>query len=195
MPSLFEIGPVVLEKKIFQILKFVNVFLQYHYLPLEKGWGLHLNNLESPSAKNALFPIWLKLAQQFWRIRWKCEEFTTTMTTTTDNGQILIRKAHLSLRLRWAKNETFNWEFNGTLCTWAKIPAEQHWNKILFQNWQRHARGGIYLFLASHVPLESKLIFMFQPKGINHTSKTQQNGLQEELGAYLPVFLCNFFTT
>ena len=33
------------------------------------------------------------------------KKFTTTMTTTTttDNRQILIRKAHLSLRLRWGK--------------------------------------------------------------------------------------------
>ena len=42
-------------------------------------------------------------------IRWKCEKFTTTTTTTTtDNGQILIRKANLSLRLRWAKNQSFD---------------------------------------------------------------------------------------
>ena len=36
----------------------------------------------------------------------KMKKFTTTPTTTmmTDNGQILIRKTHLSLRLRWAKN-------------------------------------------------------------------------------------------
>ena len=78
-----------------------------NYLPLAKGGGLHLNKLESPSPKDALCQVWLKLAQWFWRRRWKCEKFTTsttTTTTTTDNGQILIRKAHLSLRLRWAKN-------------------------------------------------------------------------------------------
>ena len=64
---------------------------------------LHLNKLEFPSPKDAFCQVWLKLAQWFWRRRWKCENVPTT-TTTTDNGHILIRKAHLSLRLRSAKN-------------------------------------------------------------------------------------------
>ena len=48
MLSLFEINPVVPEKK---ILKFIfNIILLFrHYLPLEKGMALHLNKLESPS--------------------------------------------------------------------------------------------------------------------------------------------------
>ena len=75
-----------------------------NYLPLEKGWTLHMNKLESPSPKNVLCQVWLKLAQWFWRRIWKCEMFmtttTTTTTTTTDNGQILIRK-----KLTWA----FGW--------------------------------------------------------------------------------------
>ena len=132
MSSLVEIGPVVLEKKMIMwkvykqtdrrtddgrlvirkahsgskedFLNFVIVFSQFHnYLPLEKGSTLYLNKLETPSPKDALCQVWLKLAHWFWR-RWKCEKFTTTTTTTTtDNGLILIRKAHLSLRLRWAK--------------------------------------------------------------------------------------------
>ena len=53
MPSLVEIGSVVLEKKIF--LNFIIVFsLFQNYLPLEKGGALHLNKLESPSHKDAL---------------------------------------------------------------------------------------------------------------------------------------------
>lgn len=40
------------------------------------------------------------------RSRWKYERFTTT-TTTTENGQILIRKAVLSIRLRWTKRYTY----------------------------------------------------------------------------------------
>ena len=91
-----------------RFFNFVNVFSLFrNYLPLEKGGALHLNKLESPLPKDALCQVWLKLAQRFWRRRWKCEKFTTT-TTTTDNGQILIRKAHLSLRLRWAKKDTEN---------------------------------------------------------------------------------------
>ena len=66
MPSSVEIGPMVLEKKIF--LNLVNVFqLICYYLPLEKGRALLLNKLESPSPKDALCQVWLKLAQWFWK--------------------------------------------------------------------------------------------------------------------------------
>ena len=82
---------------------FVNVFLLFrNYLPFDKGGALHLNKLESPSLKDALCQVWLKLVHWFWRIRWKCEKFRTTILTT-DNWQILIRKAHLSLWLRLAE--------------------------------------------------------------------------------------------
>ena len=47
----------------------VNVFSLFgYYLPLEKGWALHLKKLESPSPKDPLFQVWLKLAQWFGRI-------------------------------------------------------------------------------------------------------------------------------
>ena len=63
-----------------RFLNVVNVFSLFHnYLPLEKGWAFHLNKLESPSHKDALCQIWLKLAQWFWR-RWKCEKFTDRQT-------------------------------------------------------------------------------------------------------------------
>ena len=52
MPSLVEIGPVVLEKN---ILKFVNVFSQFcNYFSLEKGGSCHLFKLERLSPKDAL---------------------------------------------------------------------------------------------------------------------------------------------
>ena len=90
-----------------RFLNFVNVFSLFcNYLPLEMGGALHMNKIESLLSKDVLCHVWLKLAQWFWRRRWKCEKFTTTtttMTTTTDNWQILIRKVHLSLRPRWAK--------------------------------------------------------------------------------------------
>ena len=38
-----------------------------NYLPLETDSALHLNTLESPSPKDALCQVWLKLAQWFWR--------------------------------------------------------------------------------------------------------------------------------
>ena len=61
MPSLYEIGQVVLEKKIF--LNFVNVYLLFrNYLPFEMGMALHLNKFKSPLHKDALCQVWLKLA-------------------------------------------------------------------------------------------------------------------------------------
>ena len=101
-----------------RFLNLLNVFLLFrNYLPLKKGGALHLNKLESPSPKDALCQVWLKLAVWFWRRRWKCEKFTTTTTTTTtDNGQILIRKAHLSLRLRWVNKKMQNvWHGNSNM--------------------------------------------------------------------------------
>ena len=51
-----------------EFFNFVNAFsLFYNYLPLEKGGALHLNKIESPSLKDALWQVWLKLAQWFWR--------------------------------------------------------------------------------------------------------------------------------
>ena len=83
MLSLVEIGPVVLEKKIFQIS---SMYFRYFVILLEKGGALHLKKLEFPSPKDAVCQFWLKLVQWFLRrLRWKCEEFTTmTMITMTD---------------------------------------------------------------------------------------------------------------
>ena len=52
-----------------------------NYLPLEKGVALHLYKLESPSPKEALCQVWLKLVEWLWRRRWKCEKFTDGRTT------------------------------------------------------------------------------------------------------------------
>ena len=51
-----------------RFLNFVNVFLLFHnymYLPLKKDVALQLNKLESPLHKDALWKVWLKLAQWF----------------------------------------------------------------------------------------------------------------------------------
>ena len=53
-----------------RFLNFVNVFSPFcNYLPLKKSRVLHLNKFESPSSKDALCKVWLKLAQWFWRRR------------------------------------------------------------------------------------------------------------------------------
>ena len=65
VPRLVEICPVVLEEKILKFRKCV-FSLFHNYLPLEKGGALHLNKPQSPSPKDALCQVWLKLAQWFW---------------------------------------------------------------------------------------------------------------------------------
>ena len=90
-----------LAKWLWKRIFFVNFIYMYvfslfrNYLPLENSGVLQLNKFESRSPKDALCQVWLKLVQWFLR-RWKCENFMitttkTTITTTINNGQILIR--------------------------------------------------------------------------------------------------------
>ena len=101
VPSLFENGGFFLEED-FKSCQCNLAILQLS--PLGKGRALYLNKLESPSPRDTLWQVWLKLAQWFWRRRWKCEKFTDRRTDgQTDDGRQVIRKAHLSFQLRWAK--------------------------------------------------------------------------------------------
>ena len=110
MPSLDEIGLVVLEEKIFKILILSYYLAHPPSHPHGKGQGPSLSKLESPSPKDHLCKVWLKLTQGLWRRKQKCEKYSTTTSTlmmTTDNWQILIRKAQTWLR--WAKNSLWYW--------------------------------------------------------------------------------------
>jgi hypothetical protein len=84
---------------------FLKFSVYFYYLPLEKGYPLLLNKLESPSPKDDLCQVWLKLVQWFWRRSRKCKSLQTDRQT--DTAQWAIRKAHLSFQLRfqlrWAK--------------------------------------------------------------------------------------------
>ena len=65
--DLIEIGLVVLEKN---ILRFHQWFFTISKLsPLRKRWALHLNYFKSPSPKDALCQVWLKLVKWFLRRR------------------------------------------------------------------------------------------------------------------------------
>ena len=68
VPSLVEIGSVVLEKKIFKFCQCISAISLSSPLD-KKGVTLHLNKLEFPSPKDASHQVWLKLAQRFWRRR------------------------------------------------------------------------------------------------------------------------------
>ena len=52
-----EIGPMILEKKIFKKGFFKVFSLFRNYLPMAKGGAIHLNKLESSSPNDALFEI------------------------------------------------------------------------------------------------------------------------------------------
>ena len=68
VPSLVEIMAQWFWRRRFYT--FINAFSEFpNYLPLEKDKALLLNKLESPSPKDALCQVWLKLAQWFWRRR------------------------------------------------------------------------------------------------------------------------------
>ena len=55
-----------------RFFNFINEFFAIcNYLPLEKGGALHLNKTESPSPKDALCQVLLKLAQ--WFLRRSCK--------------------------------------------------------------------------------------------------------------------------
>jgi hypothetical protein len=62
-----------------------------------EGWS---PSFETPSPKNDLCQVWLKLAQWFWRRRRKCKNLQTDART---DRKPAIRIAHLSFQLRWAK--------------------------------------------------------------------------------------------
>jgi hypothetical protein len=65
-----------------RFLKIFNVFLLFrYYLSLERGYPLPFNKLESPSSKDDLCQVWLKLVQWFWRRSRKCESLQTYRQT------------------------------------------------------------------------------------------------------------------
>ena len=77
-----------------RFLKFVNIFSLFpYYLPLEKGVALHLNKLKSPSPKDALCQVWLKLALWFLRRSQKYEKFTDRWTDRRTDRQTDDRRS------------------------------------------------------------------------------------------------------
>ena len=107
-----------------RFLYFVNVFLLFrNYLPLEKGVALHLKKPESPLPKDALCQIWLKVAQWFWKRKWKTEKFMTTsafgsgelkamiISNYERNWMVLICKNFISFYPRFSFMKLRQWIF------------------------------------------------------------------------------------
>ena len=79
-------------------------FLQFrNYLPLEKGGALYLNKLESPSPKDVLCQFDPEVLEKKMKM-WKLYDSSDAKDDNDNGKQINFdQKAHLSLRLRWAK--------------------------------------------------------------------------------------------
>jgi hypothetical protein len=91
IPSLIEIGLLVLEKKIFKNLQCIFTLLLLS--PLREEQSPSYKQFKIPSPKDDLRQVWLKLAQWFWRRSRKSKSLQT-------DGLRAIRKAHLSFQLR-----------------------------------------------------------------------------------------------
>ena len=64
------------------------IFAISNYLPLEKVGALHLNKVESPSLKDSLCKVWLKLALWFWRRRFlKFSQFIFAISQLSPLGK------------------------------------------------------------------------------------------------------------
>jgi hypothetical protein len=88
MPSLIEIGLLVLEKKIFKIFY---SFVITDYLPLEMGNPLHLNYLESSPPQGYFVPSLVKIVPVV---------LEKEVEIVKVYRQRAIRIAHLSFQLR-----------------------------------------------------------------------------------------------
>ena len=77
VPSLVDFWPCGSGVEDFWILS-----MYFCYFVIISPWK-RAGALICSSPKDALCQVWLKLAQWFWRRRWKCKRFMTTPTTTT----------------------------------------------------------------------------------------------------------------
>ena len=87
MPSSFEIGPVILEKKIFEFQQYIFAFSQLSHL--EKGWGTSFKQIWIPFTQGCYVPSLVEIGPVVLEKKtkmWKVYD-NNDNTTTTDNGQ------------------------------------------------------------------------------------------------------------
>ena len=81
-----------------RFVNFANTYSLFcYYLLFKKGVVLHLDILKSPSPKNGLYQVWLKLVLWFWRKRWKCEKSTDKFWSeklTWDISSVELKKTY-----------------------------------------------------------------------------------------------------
>ena len=124
-----------------RFLNFVNIFSLFcNYLPLKKGLSLHLNKFESPSPKNALCKVWLKLERWFWSRRFL--NFINVFSVfrnylPLENGAAL----HLNQSEFTSPKDTFCW-------VWLTL-AQWFWRRWYFLNSSMYLR---YFMIISPLP-------------------------------------------
>ena len=97
VPSVVEIDPVVLKKKIFKVFKYnFNIFAIIS--TWKRVWPFIWTSLN-----HVLCQVWLKLGQWFLRRRWKCEKFTDRRTDRrqTKNEQKSSTELALQIELNF----------------------------------------------------------------------------------------------
>ena len=111
MPSLVEIGPVVLEEKIFK-------YFQYNFtcsllFPLGKGRGPSFQQTWIPFTQGCFVPSLVDIGPVVLEKKLKIGKvYRQTDGQTdgqTDDGRQVIRKTHLSFQLRWANKNQKPW--------------------------------------------------------------------------------------
>jgi hypothetical protein len=97
---LIEIGPLVLENRIFVLFTLLLLF------PLGKGQFPSFEQFRTPAPKDHLCQVWLKLAQRFWKRSRKCKSLQTDGQTDgkTDGRQTKgDQKSSLELSVQVSK--------------------------------------------------------------------------------------------
>ena len=128
-----------------RFFNFVNVFSLFrNYLPLEKGGAHYLNKLESPSPKDALCQVWLKLAQWFWR-----RGFLNFVNVFSLFRNYLPFEKGRSLHLNKFKSPSPN---DAWCQVWLKL-AQQFWRRIFLNFLNVFSLFHIYLPLKKDIGL------------------------------------------
>jgi hypothetical protein len=130
MPSLIEIGPLVLEKKIFKI--FQRIFTLLWLSPLGEGQSPSILQLIIPFPKDDLCQFWLKLAQWFWRRSWKCKSLQTEGWT---DGRRTTGDQNSSLEIRISSDQTLLYQYQKNMTVKVHdVRKCMYLKKIFFSN-------------------------------------------------------------
>ena len=100
--SLVKIGQVVLEKKIFKSCQFI--FIIFKLSPLWEGRGPSFDQTWIPFTQGYFVPSLVEIGPVVLEKKIKMWKIYRQTDGQTDDGRQVVRKAHLSFQLRWAKN-------------------------------------------------------------------------------------------